>query len=126
MNLHGTRVLLTGAAGGIGSALALKLAAKGANLALVARRESALEELIDRLEHENITVQSVGADLADPLQAAQTVTETRHKLGGIDLLINCAGLMSFRPLAEEDPELLRDIVQLNLVAPMLLARYAVP
>ncbi len=126
MNLDGTRVLLTGAAGGIGSALAVKLAAKGANLSLVARHESDLEELINHIVHENITVHSLGADLVDPPQAAQTVTETRRKLGGIDLLINCAGQMSFRPLSEEDPEVLRDIVQLNLVAPMLLARYAAP
>jgi short-subunit dehydrogenase len=126
MNLDGTRVLLTGAAGGIGSALAVKLAEKGANLSLVARHESDLEKLINRIEHKNITIQSLSADLADPEQAAQTVNETRQKLGGIDLLINCAGLMSFRPLSEEDPAVLQDIIQLNLVAPMLLARYATP
>jgi len=93
MNLDGTRVLLTGAAGGIGSALAVKLAIKGANLSLVARHTSELEKLIDRIDHENITVQLLGADLVDAQQAAQTVTETRQKLGGIDLLINCAGLI---------------------------------
>jgi len=126
MNLDDTRVLLTGAAGGIGSALAVKLADKGANLALVARHESDLEKLINRIDHENIAVQLLGADLVDPHQVAQTVVETRQKLGGIDLLINCAGLMSFRPLSEEDPEALQQIIQLNLVAPMLLTRYVAP
>ncbi|OGT92810.1 MAG: short chain dehydrogenase, partial [Gammaproteobacteria bacterium RIFOXYA12_FULL_61_12] len=47
-------------------------------------------------------------------------------LGGIDLLINVAGLLSFRPFAEEDPALLERIVQLNLITPMLLARQALP
>ena len=56
----------------------------------------------------------------------QAVDALRDLLGGVDLLINCAGLLSFRPFAEEDPAVLERIVQLNLVTPMLLVRQLLP
>jgi short-subunit dehydrogenase len=126
MKLHDTRVLLTGAAGGIGSALAERLAARGAALALVARTPDALAPVLDGLHDAGARAWPISADLLDPAQRGLAIEHALHVLGGIDVLINCAGLMSFRPFAEEDPVQLERMVQLNLVAPMLLTRAVLP
>jgi short-subunit dehydrogenase len=126
MKLKGARVLLTGAAGGIGSALAMRLLEQGASLALIGRTDGELETLAGRLRDTGGTVHAASADLLDPDARERVIDELRNLLGGVDLLINCAGLLSFRPFAEEDPALLERIVQLNLVAPMLLVRRLLP
>jgi short-subunit dehydrogenase len=128
MNLNGSRVLLTGAAGGIGSAIAEQLAAKGARLALLGRTAAELNRLSELLsaEHPAAEVHVVAVDLLDAAAREHAVAQASGLLGGIDLLINCAGLMSFRPFADEDPEVLERIVQLNLVAPMRLIRQVLP
>ncbi len=126
MKLETTRVLLTGAAGGIGSALAEKLAARGANLALLGRNDDETAPLADRLKADGVIVYGLSADLLDREAREQAINEAHQRLGGIDMLINCAGLMSFRPFSEEDPELMARIVQLNLTVPMMTARQVLP
>ncbi len=126
MKLEGKSVILTGAAGGIGAMLAEALSARGARVALVDRNAGALEEIQKRLTNRGGQALAIPADLLDPAQLATVVEQARLGLGGIDLLINVAGLLSFRPFAEEDPALLERIVQLNLITPMLLARQALP
>lgn len=126
MKLHGKRVILTGATGGIGSALAERLAARGAALALVGRDVHALTPLVQSLRDAGTQAWPISADLLDPAQGSLAVEGARHVLGGIDVLINCAGLMSFRPFSEEDPVQLERMVQLNLLAPMLLSRAVLP
>jgi len=126
MKLQGTRVLLTGAAGGIGSALAEQLLARGARVGLIERTEAELKTLLARLQASGGEVHAVSADLLDPAAREQAVSQLHGLLDGVDLLINCAGLLSFRPFAEEDPAVLERIVQLNLVTPMLLVRQLLP
>ncbi len=126
MKLETTRVLLTGAAGGIGSALAEQLAASGASLALLGRNDDETVPLADRLKADGAIACTVSADLLDREVREQAINEARQRLGGIDMLINCAGLMSFRPFSEEDPELMARIVQLNLTVPMMTARQVLP
>lgn len=126
MNLNGTRVMLTGAAGGIGSALAEQLAHRGACLALLGRSDAEVQGLIERLRRAGGEVQGAGVDLLDPVAREQAAAQVQDQLGGVDLLINCAGLLSFRPFAEEDPAVLERIVQLNLVTPMMLVRQLLP
>ncbi|MCB1773099.1 MAG: SDR family oxidoreductase [Gammaproteobacteria bacterium] len=124
MKLQGTRILLTGAGGGIGSALATQLASKGATLALLDRHAGDADSPCRGIGGANC--HAVAVDLLDPSARDAAVEQAVATLGGIDLLINCAGLMSFRPFAEEDPATLERLVQLNLVVPMLLARQVLP
>lgn len=128
MNLNESRVMLTGAAGGIGSAIAGQLAAKGARLALVARTSTELDQQHALLSGElpEVEIHAVAADLLDAQARKHAVAQASAMLGGVDVLINCAGLMSFRPFADEDPDVLERIVQLNLVAPMQLTRQVLP
>jgi short-subunit dehydrogenase len=128
MQLKDARILLTGANGGIGSALADRLAAVGARLALLGRERNAAEAACERLRaaHPGATADAFGVDLLDHASRESAVAEAAERLGGIDVLINCAGLMSFRPFAEEDPLKLERVMQLNLVVPALLVRQVLP
>ena len=126
MKLQGARVLLTGAAGGIGSAIAQALAKKGAQLALLDRGVAELEPLLGTLRDTGNSAHGLEADLLDHAARVAAVEHAHRLLGGIDMLVNCAGLISFRPLVEEDPLLLERIIRLNLVVPMLLARQVLP
>jgi short-subunit dehydrogenase len=125
MNLKSTRVILTGAGGGIGSEVAIQLAARGARLALLGRNESALRQTRERIgdcEHEPLLYP---VDLLDTQARSMAVDKAMNALGGIDILINNAAQLSFRPFADEDPEVINRIVQLNTLAPMQLTRQVV-
>lgn len=126
MELCGKRIILTGATGGIGSALAERLAAEGAVLALVGRDANTLTPLLQSLCDFGGQARPISADLLDPAQCNRLVQQVQQTLGGVDILINCAGLTSFRPFTEEDPAVLERTMQLNLVAPMLLSRAVLP
>ena len=128
MKLKGARVLLTGANGGIGSAIADELAAKGAVLALVGQKIQDTTILAAHLQqrHPEAIVHAFGANLLDADACETVVRDAQVLLGDIDILINCAGLMSFRPFDQEQPEVIERIVQLNLIAPMLLVREVLP
>ncbi|MET0065059.1 MAG: SDR family oxidoreductase [Candidatus Thiodiazotropha sp.] len=125
MNLEGKRILLTGASGGIGSHVASILAEKGARLALVDRNYQALEETAARFARDDQPL-ILSVDLLDAKARNAAVDQAVAHLGGIDLLINNAGMMSFRPFHEEDPEIIQRVVQLNTLVPMQLTHKVLP
>jgi len=126
MKLQGARILLTGAGSGIGLATATRLAEGGARLALVGRDPERLAAAVDAARRRGATATAFVFDLAGERGHAELVGEARAWLGGLDLLINNAGVTSFSALADEDPARIERIVRTNLVAPMLLARAALP
>ncbi|MCB1784647.1 MAG: SDR family oxidoreductase [Gammaproteobacteria bacterium] len=126
MQLHGVRALLTGAAGGIGSAVAERMARKGAILALVGRQDTTLDPVVERIRAAGGVAHGFAADLSDRSAREQIIDTARARIGGIDMLVNCAGAMSFGPLEDEDPVLIDRVVHMNLVVPMLLARQVLP
>ncbi|RMF86803.1 MAG: SDR family oxidoreductase [Nitrospirae bacterium] len=123
MEIPESRILLTGAAGGIGQAVARELAARGGRVALVDRNREPLEALAAELGEPAV---AVAADLLDPAGREACLAEARERLGGIDCLVNLAGVLSFRPFAEEAPETLERLLQLNTVVPILLTRACLP
>ncbi len=123
MEIEGQRILLTGAGGGIGSHLARILAAKGARLALVDRNNQHFDEHPDSCDDPPLIL---SVDLLDTRARNAALDQAMTHLGGIDLLINNAGMMSFRPFHEEDPEILQRVVQLNTLVPMQLAHRVLP
>jgi short-subunit dehydrogenase len=117
--------LVTGASAGIGADYARQLAARGSDLVLVARRAERLDALRSELEAGHaVRVETLVADLADAADLARVVE--RATADDIAQLVNNAGISGYAPLADADPAVLAAVVQLNVVAPTLLTRAALP
>lgn len=117
--------LLTGASGAIGEAIATRLAREGVALALVARRAGPLDALRRRLEASGARAIVIAADVADLASVPDLVREARSQLGGLDLLVNNAGLESFGHLHEQALTELEATVSVNLTGPLALMRHAI-
>ncbi|MFI6770861.1 SDR family NAD(P)-dependent oxidoreductase [Streptomyces sp. NPDC050355] len=117
MRIAGSTVLLTGATGGIGQAIARDLTARGAKLVLSGRRADALESLADELG-----ARVVAADLADPDQAEHLAAACSDT----DILIANAALPSSGDLLDYTPEQIDRALTVNLRAPVMLARTLAP
>ena len=116
-------VLITGASGGIGAELARVFAENGYDLALAARGLGPLEQLAQELrDRHGVTARVVRADLSEPGAAARLWREA----GNIDVLVNNAGVGLYGPLADQEPEALTRMLQLNVVALSDLTRLALP
>lgn len=120
MELAGKRVLLTGATGGLGAAMARELALQGAVMVLSGRNEVQLKALEAELAGAGHEV--LAADLAEP-GAAEGLVE---RAGRIDVLIANAGLPGGAALADLDGGGVADVVRVNFEAPIQMARCAIP
>jgi short-subunit dehydrogenase len=126
MKLHVARVVLTGASRGIGRELARRLAGRGARLVLVGRNSSAVAAVCNEIFAVGGRADPILFDLAAPAGHDEVIERARTILGSIDLLVNNAGVSSFESFERQNPEAIARIVATNLVAPMLLARAALP
>ncbi|MES4893156.1 SDR family NAD(P)-dependent oxidoreductase [Streptomyces sp. NPDC096012] len=117
MHIAGATVLLTGVTGGVGSALAAELSARGAHLVLTGRRREALDPLADRYG-----ARTVLADLADPDDVARLAEEA----AGTEILIANAALPSSGDVLDYTPAQIDRALAVNLRAPAMLARLLAP
>jgi gluconate 5-dehydrogenase len=114
LDVEGRTVMITGASSGVGAFLAERLAERGANLVLAARRKDRLEEVAARIGDES-RVHVVTCDVVDPEQVASAVASGAERFGRIDVLVNCAGVMDWGPVAEKIPsEMFDNAIQVNL------------
>ncbi len=113
--LKGKTALVTGAGGGLGSALAEGLAGAGAAVALADLPGSAgLREVHARLEREGYVTSTVEADVADVAAAPSTVQQVLDHHGSIEILVNCAGINRREPILDVTPETYDRITGVNL------------
>lgn len=118
------RALVTGASSGIGAATARLLVEHGYRVALLARDEGRLRALSAELGAERTLV--VACDVRDPAAIERAFEATRRAFGGLDLLVNSAGL-GYRARVEElEPELLRRTFETNVDGLLLACRAALP
>ena len=119
MELNGSTVLLTGASGNLGQALARALHATGATVKANGRRAEPLEalrsELGDRLEV-----------LTGGIETREAAHEVAQRAGEVDVLVACAGISPIGPLDRHPPEEIDNILDVNLRAPMQMARALLP
>jgi short-subunit dehydrogenase len=117
--------LITGASSGLGEAYAEQLARQGWDLVVVARRRDRLEALATRVAAGNGSdVRIVEADLGSDAGLESVLDVV--KAVPLDLLVNNAALAHYMPLVELPPASARELVQLNVLAPVLLSRAALP
>ena len=122
--LKGKTAIVTGAAGGIGEAICKKLAGYGMNLVLTGRKEAALLELEQQLE--GVPVCRCVGDLTRLEFVDQVLSAAKEKFGGVDVIINNAGMSHNCPVEEMTPELFDSIMQVNVRAPYFLCQRALP
>jgi 3-oxoacyl-[acyl-carrier protein] reductase len=125
--LAGKNALVTGAGRGLGRAIALAFAAEGANVALSYEASKAGAESVAReAERLGVRALAVRADLARREDVTALVSTALEVFGGLDVLVNNAGLFSARPLLETDDELWDRLLAVNLTAPFLCSRAVAP
>ncbi|WP_030606878.1 SDR family NAD(P)-dependent oxidoreductase [Streptomyces sclerotialus] len=125
--LAGRGVVVTGAASGIGRAAALKFAGAGARVLVADLNREGAEEVVREIEKSGGTALAVAGDLSDQ-QVVDTVVERAvEALGGLDVLVNNAGIMDrMSALGETGDAEWERVVRINLTAPFLLTRAALP
>lgn len=119
--LGGRRVLVTGGSAGIGAATARAITAAGGEVALLARGERRLRELA-----EEIGAVAVTADVADPSASARAVDEAADRLGGLDGLVNAAGVLRLGAIMDTDPADWQLLFDVNVRGVLHATRAAVP
>jgi short-subunit dehydrogenase len=122
----GRRILITGASSGIGRELALQLAETGAKLVLAARSEDKLHDLAGSLSRQGAEVLAVPTDVTVEADRVRLFAESQNRFGGLDVLINNAGIASWAHFADSSEEILRQIMEVNFFAPTELIRHAIP
>ncbi|CAM3276078.1 SDR family oxidoreductase [Nocardioides dubius] len=121
LGLTDSVVLVTGASRGLGAAMALALAAEGAHVVAAARSVDSLAEVAAQ---GGGRISTVATDMRDEASVAKLVPEVIARHGRIDGLINNAGIAPAGKFATQDPEVWKDAMAVNVIAPMLLAQAA--
>ncbi len=122
MKMNDKHIILTGAAGGMGRILAASLHERGARLSLVDANAGVLNEVAGELAGAHAIV----GDLSTAGGCAEIAAAAQTGHGPVDVLINLAGMMSFRCYEDEDPAMIERIVQVNLLGAMQLSRAVLP
>ncbi|MGO6696324.1 SDR family oxidoreductase [Rhizobium johnstonii] len=112
--IEGKVVLITGGGTGLGAEAAKVLASKGAKIAIAARRKGKLEEVASHIERAGGIVKSYELDVANDAQFKSVVDKAFFELGGMDVLINNAGLMPIRPMNEVNTDEWDAMIDVNL------------
>lgn len=122
-DLTGKTALVTGASGGIGSAIASALAARGSNLVLTGTREQVLQEVAASLNlKSDQKVEVITANLSEAEVATQLIANTEAAIGPVDILVNNAGLTRDGLLMRMKDEDWQTVMDVNLTAVMRLSK----
>jgi uncharacterized oxidoreductase len=126
MKLQGKRVLITGGSSGIGFAIAEAMLVAGATVAITGRRPEVLAEGAKQLGQYRRGVEPTAADVATDEGRRATLKLASDKLGGLDVLVNNAGGVRAGRLERTTGAEIRTTIEVDLVAPILLTRAALP
>ena len=126
MKLVGKRVLLTGGSSGIGLAIARALLAKGAKVAISGRRSAVLSSALAELHDTAGGAAGIVADVGTVDGRAQTLQRALDALGGLDILVNNAGGVRAGRLEVTGEAEIEAMLNVDLLAPILLTRAALP
>lgn len=126
MNLENRVVAITGAAGGIGSALARCFAAEGARLALMDRDEAGVRRLAESLVAGGTDAIGLACDVTDPDACARAFAAATERFGGVDVLVNNAGITHVGRFAETRASVLRTVMDVNFFGAVHCTQAALP
>lgn len=124
--LEGKRVLVTGASSGIGAGLAEAMAAAGATVAICARRADRLGAVLERCRQTSPESGMWVCDLADFAAVDRLAAEVPDALGGVDVLVNNAGIPKRRHVTRLDPATVESVMRINYLSPVRLTLALLP
>jgi len=124
--LMGSRILITGASQGIGRALAELAVGQGAWVLAAARSEDLLQDLAAKIPPRGGVLETVEADITNEADRAHIVEAAQERFGGLDVLVNNAGIGATGHFAEGDPGHLRAIMEVNFFGLAELTRACIP
>jgi short-subunit dehydrogenase len=125
-SIAGCRILITGASQGIGRALALEAAKQGAKVMAAARSEELLTELARDAQAAGHPLFTVRADVTEPAERQKMADECVRQMGGLDVLINNAGIGATGHFADANAERLRKIFEVNFFGLTETTRVCLP
>jgi NAD(P)-dependent dehydrogenase (short-subunit alcohol dehydrogenase family) len=125
-DLRGRVVLVTGASRGIGRRAAGRLARLGARLALTARSADDLATVAGECRALGAEAEAFPGDLTDPADRGRIVSAAASQFGGLDVLLNCAGVCSFGEFNTSTEDILRRVMEVNFFAQAEMIRLAHP
>ena len=126
MRFEGKAALVTGAGSGIGRATALRLASEGARVLVVDVNEAHGNDTVARIEKAGGTARMQQADVGDPAQIETAVGALVAWCGRVDVLVNDAGMMAFKPVVELAVEDWDRVQAVNLRSVFLFCKHALP
>ena len=123
---EGRTIVITGASAGVGAAAARRFAGEGGRVVLAARGRARLERLADEIVGAGGSALPVSVDVADLSSMQGLVDHAVDAFGGIDVLVNNAGAQARGPIEDHPADELARVVTVNLTAPIVLTRLALP
>ena len=119
-------ILITGGSRGVGLATARRLCESGAAAILVARDRDHLDRATAAMRADGLRIAGIKGDVTDRLSMARAVLEAERQFGGLDVLINNAGIGRYGPIAEQSPEEWRRVIEVNVMGVFKATRAALP
>ncbi|MGH9334531.1 MAG: glucose 1-dehydrogenase [Vicinamibacteria bacterium] len=123
---EGKAALVTGASSGIGKATAERLAREGARVAVTARREDRLFELVSRIQDSGGTAKAFASDLTSETDRKRLVEDAAAHYGGLDVLVNAAGIIGFGTIQDTSLEAWQRMFEVNVVSIFHLMQLSLP
>ena len=124
LSFAGQAALITGGGSGIGRAVALELARRGAGVALAGRDPRSLRETVAQIQAQGGEAVSIPADVSDPAQVEDLIAQTLGALDSIDILVNAAGVGLIKPLDATTPAEMERVLDTNVRGLMLVTQAA--
>jgi 3-oxoacyl-[acyl-carrier protein] reductase len=118
--------VVTGAAGGIGHAVAIALASRGVDLVVTDRDEARLQALQNDARNLRGRMVAMAGDLSDPELPGRLCGRALEAFGGLGLLVNCSGYLKDARVEKMDEALFSELISINLMAPLRLIEAALP
>ena len=125
-SLEGKVALVTGAAYGIGFAMAEALAQAGAKIAFNCRSEEHLQKALDEYRDKGIEAKGYICDVRDEKSVAEMIRSIEQELGAVDILVNNAGIIKRIPMHEMTADQFRQVIDIDLNGPFIMAKAVLP
>lgn len=126
LTLKGKNAVVTGATRGIGKAIAVKLAEAGVRVGIVGRDEDRAKQVIEEIEQSGGEVRAFLGNISDEQCCGEILKDINNSFGGIDILVNCAGILASTPIDEVTRMEWDEIIATNLSGTFFMIQKALP